>query len=172
MTSQELSTILRLQTSTSGELELSPCDLLARGRSIPMLWYYRDVLDTDRLKTSLLQTLEHFPVLCGRSVCINLFKSSLYLYFGLHVQSTSTSCLVYVWLGPYLSCSYILVPRLWRTVCITNRLQNNWIDWTAWIGHLILRFLTCFSKNKTRIRTLKRGIPRSLLNLNMQMFRN
>ena len=101
MTSQELSTILRLQTYTSGELELSPCDLFFRGRSIPMLWYYRDVLDTDRLKTSLLQTLEHFPVLCGRSVCINLFKSSLYLYFGLHVQSTSTSCLVYVWLGPY-----------------------------------------------------------------------
>ena len=35
-----------------------------------------------------------------------------------------------------------------RAVCITNILQNFWIDWSEWIGHSILHSPAWFSKKK------------------------
>ena len=34
---------------------------------------------------------------------------------------------------------------------ITNNLQNYWIDWSEWIGHLLLHFVEWSSKNKINL---------------------
>lgn len=61
--------LLRLPNhwGTSGEVvELSPFDLLCGGRSVPMLWFYRERLNALALLSALEKTLESYPVLCGR----------------------------------------------------------------------------------------------------------
>jgi len=40
--------------------------LMNRGRSVPMVWFYKDTLDTEQLVDSLQTTLASYPVLCGR----------------------------------------------------------------------------------------------------------
>jgi len=46
---------------------LSPFDVANRGRAVPMVWFFRGALDTDRLLAALQRALrEHYPVLLGR----------------------------------------------------------------------------------------------------------
>merc|ERR1719376_887023 len=66
MTSQDYSTMLHLPTSGAGLVKLSPFDKFLMGQGVAMMMYYRESLDTERLKESLVKTLEHFPLLCGR----------------------------------------------------------------------------------------------------------
>jgi hypothetical protein len=48
------------------QVALSSLDLTNRGRPIPMVWFYRRTLDSDRLLAALEATLAEYPVLCGR----------------------------------------------------------------------------------------------------------
>ena len=45
---------------------MSPFDVLNRGRAIPLTWVYGDVLDANKLVSSLEETLSLFPSLAGR----------------------------------------------------------------------------------------------------------
>ena len=47
-------------------LELAPFDLTNAGRSVPMVWYYRESLNVDALVSALEKTLAEYPVFCGR----------------------------------------------------------------------------------------------------------
>jgi hypothetical protein len=60
--------VLRLPDAlaTGGTIELSPFDVANTGRSIPLVWFYKETLDTSALLESLRQTLHDFPVFCGR----------------------------------------------------------------------------------------------------------
>jgi shikimate O-hydroxycinnamoyltransferase len=52
--------------AAGGSLQLSPIDIACRGRSIPMVWFYRDALDPDVLTNALRAALVSYPVLSGR----------------------------------------------------------------------------------------------------------
>ena len=52
--------------ATGGVIELSPFDIANKGRTIPMVWFYRETLDPAMLLASLRETLKSYPVLCGR----------------------------------------------------------------------------------------------------------
>lgn len=63
------SRVLRLPTDvTNGDdvMALGTPDMTNRGRSMPMMWIYKDTLDSDKLIEALNKTLPHYPVLCGR----------------------------------------------------------------------------------------------------------
>ena len=49
-----------------GRVQLSPVDLLCKGRSTPMTWFYERSLDISGLLAALRVTLEGYPLLCGR----------------------------------------------------------------------------------------------------------
>eukprot|EP00947_MAST-08B_sp_MAST-8B-sp1_P001660 g1660.t1 len=54
------------QASAGQTLRQHPFDGASRGRYTPMIWYWRETLDCERLVSSLQATLAHFPVLAGR----------------------------------------------------------------------------------------------------------
>ena len=60
--------VLRLPEALakSGTIELSPFDVANAGRSIPLVWFYKETLDTPGLLESLRHTLCDYPVFCGR----------------------------------------------------------------------------------------------------------
>ena len=60
--------ILRLPGTESAPetIALSPFDLANMGRSIPMVWFYSEALDEEKLIASLRTALADYPVLCGR----------------------------------------------------------------------------------------------------------
>ena len=60
--------VLRLPDALAkgGTIELSPFDVANTGRSIPLVWFYKETLDTPGLVESLRQTLHDYPVFCGR----------------------------------------------------------------------------------------------------------
>ena len=51
-------------------IQLSPLDIYNRPQLNQTFYLFKEDLDTDRLESSLVRTLAHFPVLCGRySLC-------------------------------------------------------------------------------------------------------
>mmetsp|Transcript_102075 Transcript_102075/g.284165 ORF Transcript_102075/g.284165 Transcript_102075/m.284165 type:complete len:494 (+) Transcript_102075:63-1544(+) len=54
--------------ATTGRLELSPFDqmLYSPAKPIPMVWFYKETLDSDALLSALKLTLKAYPVFCGR----------------------------------------------------------------------------------------------------------
>ena len=66
---REEDTISLVQSASpaSGEtLELSPLDHASGGRATPMIWVYRETLNSEKLVSALQRTLDAYPVLCGR----------------------------------------------------------------------------------------------------------
>ena len=62
-------TIVRIPSHaafTDAKIELSPYDLSSLGRSIPMIWFYRDTLNIQKLLSSFTMILMSHPVLSGR----------------------------------------------------------------------------------------------------------
>jgi len=59
--------LIRAPTHTeTTTIPLSPFDIVNRGRSIPLCWFYEEALDKDALVSSLAETLQFYPHLCGR----------------------------------------------------------------------------------------------------------
>lgn len=52
--------------AAGGSATLSPLDVASMGRAVPMIWFYRESLDADRLLSALRDTLVSYPVMCGR----------------------------------------------------------------------------------------------------------
>jgi len=52
--------------ASGGFEELNPFDFLSGGRSTPMLWFYKETIDTTALISALEQTLIDYQVLSGR----------------------------------------------------------------------------------------------------------
>ena len=51
---------------TDGKIQLSPYDLSCLGRTVPMVWFYRETLNTEKLLSSFAMILMSHPVLSGR----------------------------------------------------------------------------------------------------------
>ena len=64
--SKEVVAQLPSTLATGGAVALSPFDLACKGRSVPMVWFYRETLDPAKLLLALRETLKSYPVLCGR----------------------------------------------------------------------------------------------------------
>jgi hypothetical protein len=60
-------TLVRIANAAStASIELSPFDIVARGRSTPMVWFFTETLDPAAMTLALAQVLASFPVLAGR----------------------------------------------------------------------------------------------------------